>query len=653
MSGPRRWTANFIPEIEPEDDGSLDMPIIISDDEHIVKEEDPINMGMLYGKNSIHTNVALMTPTNQVTPTLAVDQGVDQGADIPDYSSFQGFPSFPHFDYFQTSAPVALNSINYWNSPTSTDGLPVSFERSNSSQAIAPPSTPVRVSVPKAERQPLEQLQAPMVSPDSSLSTQIDSPSKSVITSDTQSTRDKSISTNDTDANDTDANDTDANDTDTKDTDTNDTDTNDTATNGTATLLPDPLVARDLPQFTRFPGFGLLEKVVVKIVRQFLSHLQLNKELVSLVTTASLEKLDQLFPKYRRSRNMRSPPSDPWILKTLKLCQSVVKDQPSGENEDGKNLNIIVRTCLNDLTWNEFADGGFDYLTLRKTPSTKHHLEEEDKVDDPPPKRRLLEEALRHFKPVEEVQTEELASSSTAIDTDIFDPDTTITNMDASMLPKSDEYTEVENVSADSSMDIKRVLDYFSQAVEDCIDTEDPEDPEDPEDDFIDTSYDSYYSTADCDTSIVKEQTSDSLVPGTCDITHSVDFIDTSHDSFYSTADCDTSIDVEKEQTSDFFVPGITYSATESSADTVLNVSGASNATIPVTIAPIDLSTVISNKRDTRSITQEPLINTTTSAIVQITDLLQTPLPQAETENLDFWLCLLPILAVTYSAMFY
>ncbi|AOW07545.1 hypothetical protein LXG23DRAFT_47424 [Yarrowia lipolytica] len=66
----------------------------------------------------------------------------------------------------------------------------------------------------------------------------------------------------------------------------------------------------EVPHFARLPGYGFLEKVVVHIIRNFLVHLCLNMELVHIVTEGSLQKIDELFPTYRKSVAMtRSLPS--------------------------------------------------------------------------------------------------------------------------------------------------------------------------------------------------------------------------------------------------------------------------------------------------------------------------------------------------------
>lgn len=349
-----------------------------------------------------------------------------------------------------------------------------------------------------------------------------------------------------------------------------------------------PLITfHGLPPFARFRGYGLLEEIVIQIIRNHLTHLALTVHLVKAVTQLTLDKLDQLFPMYRESCRMKGAlPASAWMSKTLVLCESRLNSSSPALNEipyyGNRDLRPHVKSCIDSLTWDEFAVKGFDALaqqpsrldiSVQGPPPIKHRLEEDETEEVHRSKRRMLNEALNHFRPAEEVETCRAAVSA---------PDTP--GIDAADTPDPDT-TAVDTLESTAEID-KSVMDVnqttsglFKEAVASTTHT-------DAADELIDTTIeaaDEAYSTLAIVSSCSSQEEA-----GKSDV-----------DSFM-----------------DFAIP----------ADT----SVFSEYDIP-----------------------PPILDTPSSAIEQVTELLQTPLPAAGTENLEFWLCLLPILTVTYTAMLY
>lgn len=406
----------------------------------------------------------------------------------------------------------------------------------------------------------------------------------------------------------------------------------------------------EIPPFAKFRGFGLLEQVIVHIICSFLSHLALTERLVSLVTEMSLGKLTQLFPMYRKSCGMKNIlPSSEWQLKRFDRCKdlqlglSPVLDKPSFRND--YDLRVHVQSCIDKLTWNEFGENGFDALVQQKqlggpvegkhfgaelglgvlaldpdeadggqrgvngsedkhvrhgqrfktvvqqaTSPEKHRLDEEEKDEDHRPKRRMLNEALSHFRP-----------AATAVK---------VPDIHATVAPDPDT-TVVDSFEMNH-------LWPASEADESALESED-EHTSDPDDSVIHDDH-------------PIEETAAASV-GSNDTADDTDFVDTTTD-FHDT-------------------PGFIEAHSDSS-DTTERVSecfspSSSTSTPTDTTATTDTS----DFSDKQSEVEPTTVDTPKATIQQVTELLQTPLPTAGTENLDFWLCLIPILTVTYTAMLY
>lgn len=354
-----------------------------------------------------------------------------------------------------------------------------------------------------------------------------------------------------------------------------------------------------LPPFARLRGYGLLEEVVVQIIGNYLTHLALTHHLVKIVTQTSLCKLDQLFPMYRWSCRMKGVlPASGWMTNTLVRCESRINSSFSALKKmpyyDNRDLRDHVKSCIDSLTWNEFAVNGFEALVQQPSRldafvqeqeplPVKHRLEEEETEEHHRSKRRMLNEALKHFRPAEEVKTCGAAVNvpdTPGIDAaDTPDPDTTIVD---TLESTAETYVftvlDFDRKTASPSKKIAVASTNLTDAA----------------DDFIDT---------------------------TTDFLDDLDFVEAA-DEASSTREIVSSCSNQEE-------------------------AGSSDVSSPVAVVPVDTSVFPECEM------HPPILDTPSSAIEQVTELLQTPLPQAGTENLEFWLCLLPILTVTYTAMLY